>query len=245
MTQQPPNPPRRPVDHGLPLDSVSELLAARLAGGGDPYCSDSFASEPGDSDGDVLPQVVDRLRIAQADDGQDHETSPRAIIEAMLFVGAPGNEPISAAQIAALMRGVRTAEIDEWVRELNAEYQANRCPYTIASVGEGYRMELRPAFEALREKTRQRVRQAKLSRAALEALALVAYRGPLATDEISRLRGAPSYRVLSQLVRRRLLAVERVAGSRKSQYRVTERFLQLFGLASLDELPRETNAEPG
>ena len=48
--------------------------------------------------------------------------TPRTIFEAMLFVGGPDSQPISSQQVAALMRGVRAAEIDEIARELNEEY---------------------------------------------------------------------------------------------------------------------------
>ena len=69
-------------------------------------------------------------------------------------------------------------------------------------------------------------------------LAIVAYRQPLAADEVSRLRDKPSYHILSQLVRRRLLRVERTTQKpRKTLYHTTDRFLQLFELGSLADLP--------
>jgi segregation and condensation protein B len=157
----------------------------------------------------------------------------------MLFVGNRQNEPLNANQVSGLMRGVRPAEIDDLVRELNREYEANRCPYRIISEGAGYRLVLRDEFHALRDKFYGRVQHARLSQAAVEVLSLVAYNGSLSGDEVAKLRGKPTGAILAQLVRRQLLALEReVATSRVVRYRPTQRFLDLFGLERLEDLPR-------
>ena len=80
------------------------------------------------------------------------EVNPRSILEAMLFVGLPGNVPLTAQQVAGLMRGVRPAEIDELVSDLNADYARSGRPYTIVSQGPGYRMTLREEFQPVRER---------------------------------------------------------------------------------------------
>ena len=123
-----------------------------------------------------------------ADAACEIEITPRSILEALLFVGHPANEPLTSAQIAGLMRGVRPAEIDDLVRDLNAEYAANRCPYSIISEGAGYRLALREEHSGIREKFYGRVRSTRLSPAAVEVLALVAYNQPITADEVSRLR---------------------------------------------------------
>ncbi len=71
----------------------------------------------------------------------------------------------------------------------------------------------------------------------METLAIVAYRQPLTSEQVSQLRGTPSGHLLTQLARRQLLDVERVEGSRQVLYRTSNRFLELFGLDSLDDLP--------
>ncbi|HWA97040.1 MAG TPA: SMC-Scp complex subunit ScpB [Pirellulales bacterium] len=231
---------RESMDHGLSLGELGRAFAETLLAGDDPYHavpSDAAADHP-------LPQIIESLRVGAAADAESAEVTPKSIVEAILFVGAPNNRPISAEQISKLMRGVRPAEIDELVAELNLQYAADECPYSIVSSGDGYQMQLREQFAPLRDRMNQRTRQARLSQAAVEVLSIVAYRGPLPADEVSRLRGSPSHHVLSQLVRRQLLAVERVAGRRKGQYRVTDRFLKLFGLTAVDELPRGPHAEP-
>jgi segregation and condensation protein B len=165
--------------------------------------------------------------------------SPRSILEAMLFVGSPDNAPLSAERAASVMRGVEAAEIHELVEQLNRDYDAAGAPYTIRSDGPGYRLTLRPRFERLRDKFYGRVRQVRLSQAAIEVLAIVAYNEPLTSEEVSRLRGAPSGGVLSQLVRRQLVRIERSEGEPQApKHYTTQRFLSLFGLESRADLPQ-------
>lgn len=170
---------------------------------------------------------------------QHCQIGPTSLLEAMLFVGDPDNKPLSSARLAGLLRGVEVAEIHSLVRELNDRYAACRAPYRIVGEGEGYRMVLCDEFQRVRQRFFSRVRQARLSQAAIDVLSLVAYREPMAADEISELRGKPSTAILAQLVRRQLLRVDREEQNpRRLQYRTTRRFLDLFGLATLDDLPR-------
>jgi segregation and condensation protein B len=165
--------------------------------------------------------------------------SPRSIVEAILFVGHPENQPLSSRMIAALMRGVRPQEVDEIVVQLNEIYRQQATPYYVASVGAGYRMQLRDDFAPIRERFFGRLRRARLSQAAIDVLAIVAYSQPVDRQRIDQLRGRPSGAVLSQLVQRDLLRVERdTAERRRLLYFTTERFLDLFALDSLDDLPR-------
>jgi segregation and condensation protein B len=177
-------------------------------------------------------------------EGGEAEISPRTILEAMLFVGHPQHEPLTASHVASLMRGVRPAEIDELVLELNETYAAEQCAYWIESVGAGYRLVLRPEFAPLRDRFYGRVKEAKLSQQAIDVLALVAYNQPLTQPEIDRLRNASSGGVLTQLVRRGLLRVERPDQKpREPIFHTTDKFLELFGLESLDDLPQSQDPE--
>ena len=142
---------------------------------------------------------------ARADDCQ---LTPSTILEAMLFVGVPGNVPLTSQQVARLMRGVRPTEIDGMVRQLNATYAARNCPYEIAAEGPGYRMRLRDDYARLRDRFYGKSRQARLSQAAIEVLAIVAYNESLTAQEISARRGTPCGPILSQLVRRQLLCLD-------------------------------------
>jgi segregation and condensation protein B len=219
-------------DHGLSLDALTAGFAELVSTGQNPY-------EP------AAPPVP-ATSISQSSPTEDPgpEITPRSIVEAMLFVGHPENQPLSSPQMAALMRGVNAAEVDEHVRDLNEQYRRNGCPYTIISQGAGYALTLLPDFAVVRERLAGRVRQARLSQAAIEVLAIVAYNGSMTNEEISRTRGRPSGAMLTQLVRRQLLKIDRSAGKpRDARYGTTERFLQLFGLESLADLPRSQDVE--
>ena len=163
--------------------------------------------------------------------------SPLTVLETMLFVGSIDNQPLEPARAAELMRGVTPGDVADMVGQLNARYDSSGCPYKIIHEGAGYRMTLRRAFHALRNKFFGRVREARLSQAAIDTLAIVAYRQPLSADQVSQLRGTPSGHLLTQLVRRQLLRVERSEGARTMLYTTSRRFLELFGLESLEELP--------
>jgi segregation and condensation protein B len=217
------------LGEGLSLDALTAGFAEIVSRGEDPYQPAAPAKQPS---------------AAQSPGEAGPEVTPRGIVEAMLFVGHPQNEPLTSQQMAALMRGVNAAELDEIIRDLNEQYARNACPYTIESRGAGYALTLLPEFASARDRVLGRVRQARLSQAAIEVLALVAYNGSITCDEIARTRGRPSGAILLQLVRRQLLKVERTEGKpRENRYSTTSRFLELFGLESLEDLPRSQEVD--
>jgi segregation and condensation protein B len=216
-----------PVDDELTLNELSQAYAALLNRERAPSHDPSIAVSAEDAPEELI----------SADAA--FEVTPRGIVEAILFVGNPTGEPLTAEQIAGLMRGVKPAEIDELVGELNAQYEAARSPYAILQVGSAYKMALRPEFGPLRDAFHGRIREARLSQAAVDVLAIVGYHQPIAAEEIDRLRGKPSGAILGQLLRRDLLSVHRPEEKQaKPQYRTTGRFLGLFGLEDLSQLPR-------
>jgi len=232
---------RTPVldDSGLSLEALSQAYASLLEKGDDPYEKakeqdataadtpmdyDEADDEPLESD---LPPVAEKCDI-----------TPRTIVESMLFVGHPENEPLTSEVVASFMRGVRPREVDQLIVELNEAYRTEGCPFEIESVGAGYRMTLREEFGSLRDKFYGRAKAARLSQAAIDVLAVVAYKQPLTREDVDTLRGKSSGSLLSQLVRRELLRVERTnTKPRVSRYYTTERFLALFGIEDVRDLP--------
>jgi segregation and condensation protein B len=200
----------------------------------------------GESGATTVPQV-----LRAVDDEPCEETSaaecpitPQMILEAMLFVGDPHNRPLSSRQAAARLRGVSPREVETMVNELNDKYRTNGCPYTIESSGEGYRLVLREQFASVRERFYGRIREARLSQAAIDVLALVAYEQPISRTRVDEIRGKPSGAILSQLVRRQLLKIERTdTKPRVTRYYTTPRFLDLFGLENVDDLPRTQDVD--
>lgn len=233
------------------LSELSAALAEAIGGRHAKVDRDDDASPegiPSDAIAGATP-AIDRSETpgdegvapAESDLADDDpcEITPLSIFEAMLFVGSPANEPLTADRATELMRGVEASDVPELVEQLNRRYSSRGCPYLVVAEGAGYRLTLRREFWAVRDRFYGRIREARLSQAAIDVLAIVAYRQPMNADQITQTRGRPSGALLSQLVRRRLLRVERLAGPpRVARYFTTDRFLDLFGLESLDDLPR-------
>jgi segregation and condensation protein B len=159
------------------------------------------------------------------------------IIEALLFVGGT---PLTQERAGEILRGLTAEQFSEALDSLKQAYRRQNRPYTIQTQGQGYVLSLRPRWKTVTEKLYGGMREARLSTAAIDALSLVAYRQPATKAEIDSLRGADSGALLRQLVRRGLIGVVyRAEADRKEvSYGTTPRFLEFFGLQSLDDLPR-------
>jgi len=185
-------------------------------------------------------------RKKPADQAEGESTSPRetptnvrTISEALLFVGQANSQPLSAESIAGTMRDITPSEVTEAVAELNAEYEAQASALVILESAAGFRLALRDELARVREQFYGKARQATLSPAAMEVLSIVAYRQPVTAATIDDLRSQKSQSLLSGLVRRGLVRLERSDETpNKPHYVTTDRFLQVFRLGSVDEIPR-------
>lgn len=183
------------------------------------------------------PALIEESAPAEPEDSCP--ITPTTIFEAMLFVGNRDRQPLTPQQAAELMRGVTPGEVAGLVDLLNRRYVAQGCPYEVVNQGSGYCLTLRRAFHRLRDQFHGHVREVRLSQAAVDTLAIVAYQQPVTAQAISKLRGKPTGHILSQLVRRGLLRIVRhEEGQRTPRYRTTDRFLQLFGIEALSDLPQ-------
>ena len=163
--------------------------------------------------------------------------SPKRIVEAFLFVGGA---PLTADRALEAIRGLTSAQFHDAIAELNREYRQQGRPYTIQSKDQGYVLTLRPRYRSIIEKLYGGVREARLSQAAVDVLSLVAYRQPITRQEAESLRGAESGAILRQLVRRGLIAIvgRGHANQREVAYGTTPRFLELFNLRNVEDLPQ-------
>jgi len=189
-----------------------------------------------DSPSDSTADEVDE------EEREDAIPTPGAIIEAALFIGNPENRGITEAELAALMRDVTPEDVSGYVDRLNESYQSQGQAFRIHRDEDGLRLGVAPDMEIVRRAFYGKIRETRLSQPAIEVLSLVAYQPGITADKVETQRGKESGSLLSQLVRRRLLEQRRVIpdGATKpvSTYYPTERFMQLFGLQSLDDLPQ-------
>lgn len=160
----------------------------------------------------------------------------RQIVEALLFVGG---RPLPTRAIADVLGGSATLEtVEELLSHLNSDYSAGRRPYEVQLIEGGYCLRLRSEFE----KVRGRVfgagpREVKLSQDLLEVLAFVAYQQPVAVEALAETGKKNPGLLVRQLLRRELIALNR-GDDGSVTYETTGRFLDLFGLKSLNDLPR-------
>ena len=144
------------------------------------------------------------------------------------------------------MRDVSPEEVVTLIDQLNASYREADQGLRIIRDEHGYRMSIAPEVEAVRRSFLGKVRETRLSQTAIEVLALVAYQPGITAQKIQDQRGRESGPLLNQLVRRQLLQMERVkppAGGRAiPHYYPTERFLVLFNLETLEDLPQVEEA---
>ncbi len=168
---------------------------------------------------------------------------PEQIIEAMLFVGGP---PLTAGAACAAVRGLAPEEFLAAIEGLNRRYRSQRRPYSIRPKEEGFTLGILPAYRNLRERLFGGPKEARLSQSALDVLAIVAYQQPVSKSDLDSVRGADSGSLLRQLVRLGLVVVQHRAEAANTEvrYGTTPRFLSLFGLRSLDELPRLGDTNP-
>ena len=188
-----------------------------------------------DSLDDAAAGLVDEFLSEQKED--EHRLSPTQIIEAAMFVGG---QPLTARKLAGLLRGRFDATFVELkIAQLNEQYLRDERPYEIRLNEGGYELKLRYAFEDIRHRVfGLGPKEVKLSQDALEVLSLVAYHQPMSVQEIEEAGKEKAKPTLRQLLRRELVALERGEKNRKKvKYVTTDRFLQVFGLADIEELP--------
>jgi segregation and condensation protein B len=159
----------------------------------------------------------------------------RRIVEALVLASP---EPLSAQRLADLIPYVKPGKAKDLINELNTEYQEQDRAFEIWEVAGGYQIRTRAEFSGYLQKL-HRQRPLRLSRAALETLSIVAYKQPATRAEIEDVRGVECGPVLKSLLDRQLV---RIAGHRDVPgkpmvYGTTRRFLEVFGLGSLKDLP--------
>ena len=177
---------------------------------------------------------VTQLTEERPSDGEDAQL--KAILEAIVYVT---DEPLSAQQMAAAL-GSPLDKVKRLLDELVADYARPDRGLSVREVAGGYKMATKAEHhEAVRAFVKKLTPPLKLSLAALETLAVIAYKQPVTTPEIMDIRGVQGAGVLKTLLDRKLIAEsgrKNVLG-KPILYKTTKDFLVQFGLKDLSELP--------
>jgi segregation and condensation protein B len=159
------------------------------------------------------------------------------IVEALLFAA---DHPLTSEQLASLIEETTLAMIEQVVHDLEADYVMQRRAFGIKRIADGFQIVTRSDYAAWIERLHAAAPRPRLSRPALETLAIVAYKQPVARVELESIRGVSVDAVLRTLLERGMVEVAgRGEGlGRPLLYRTTSHFLEYFGLPGLDALPR-------
>jgi segregation and condensation protein B len=190
------------------------------------------ADEPCDATEDDEPDDADE------EDEPDGEimTDMDSVVEAILFAA---DEPMTPSRLVSVVEAGSTKQVRRSVKNLNKKYARTNCAFRIEEIAGGYQMMTLPAYNPwLRKLLRVRTDN-KLTQAALETLAIIAYKQPLIRADIEAIRGVASGEVIRNLMYKGLVKIvgrAEVLG-RPMLYGTTRRFLDVFGLSSLRDLP--------
>ena len=221
----PPDEPERPSGWTEALAAASGLAGAW-----------ELDAEPEEFETEAPPAAVEPPPVHQLPKAVAEPVAappaPLQIVEAMLFIGGP---PLTPAIACAAIRGLTGETFRELVDELAKMYRRQNRPYAVQSRDDGWILALRTQYRGIREKLHGGPKEMRLPQPAIDVLSLIAYRQPIAKAELDTARGADCGGVLRQLVRLGLVAHNRGDGG---GYETTPRFLDIFGMRSLDDLPR-------
>jgi segregation and condensation protein B len=178
------------------------------------------------------PQIDDHLR-----------SHLKRVIEALLFTSSEPISLVKIREITDLFCPVRPRDLRQLIEELQQDYMAQQRAFKLEEIAQGYLLcthkEYAPYIDLL---YRQR-RGEKLSHAATEVLAIIAYRQPITRPQIDAIRGVDSSGTVAQLLERNLIEpVGRLeAPGRPTLYSTTKEFLKHFGLKDLNQLSKIFN----
>ena len=160
------------------------------------------------------------------------------VVEAVLFTT---DTPLSLGKLAdSVGDGATHDDIKQAIAELNEKYEANGLTFRVEAIARGYQLLTQPAYDPWLRRMARKAGQSRLSKAALETLAIVAYRKPIIRADIEAIRGVA---VGDGINRLRELGLVKIVGraevvGRPLLYGTTKKFLDVFGLADLKDLPQ-------
>ncbi len=181
-------------------------------------------------------RTLDKEETDFPEDDQEIETTVESVVEAVLFAS---DEPLSEARLAKIVE-TSAKQVRQCIKNLNDKYQAGNNAFRIEQIAGGYQMlTLSPYNYWLKKLLRVRS-DSKLSPAALETLAIIAYKQPVMRADIEAVRGVATGEVIRTLCYKGLVKIvgrAEVLG-RPMLYGTTKKFLEIFGLNTLKDLPK-------
>ncbi len=166
----------------------------------------------------------------------DFEPTIESVTEAVLFAS---DEPLRPERLADIV-GTSVKQLRQYIEELNSRYKSNNNAFRIEQIAGGYQMLTLSSYNHWLSKLLRARSDGKLSGAALETLAIIAYKQPVIRADVEAIRGVAAGDMIRNLMYKRLVKIvgrAEVLG-RPMLYGTTRKFLQIFGLNSLKDLPK-------
>ncbi len=191
-------------------------------------------SETAVSDTKTNEVVEQQTEFPQQD--EDFETTVESVVEAVLFAS---DESLSETRLASIVE-TSIKQVRQSIQSLNDKYQANKNAFRIEQIAGGYQMLTLSPYNYWLKKLLRARSDNKLSPAALETLAIIAYKQPVMRADIEAIRGVAGGEVIRSLCYKGLVKIvgrAEVLG-RPMLYGTTKKFLEIFGLNTLKDLPK-------
>ncbi|MFO7958515.1 MAG: SMC-Scp complex subunit ScpB [Candidatus Brocadiia bacterium] len=189
--------------------------------------------------GESAPETATDSDVAE----ESGDAELKRVVEALLF---SSDRPITTRRLAEVCDAEDGREVRAIVLELQQEYAAENRAFRIEEIAGGFQLLTDPRYAPWLQKLHQRQQEETLSKAALETLAIVAYRQPITRGEVEDIRGVHCGSMLRSLVDKRLIKVTGRSDDlgRPMLYGTTRQFLEAFGLRSLKDLPKRQELTP-
>ncbi|MCH8215199.1 MAG: SMC-Scp complex subunit ScpB [Planctomycetes bacterium] len=186
-----------------------------------------------DSDSASASAPTDDRRPTETE--ADPEVTIESVIEAVLFAS---DEPVTLTKLAAIVE-TTGQQSRQCIQQLNERYQTNQSAFRIEQIAGGLQMLTLPCYNLWLQKLIRVRGESKLSPASIETLAIIAYKQPAIRADIEAIRGVASGEMIRGLMSKGLVKMVGRADiiGRPMQYGTTRRFLEVFGLDSLKDLP--------
>lgn len=166
----------------------------------------------------------------------------KKIIESIIFVS---EKPVKFNSLKSFFRDLKPTELERIIDELMSEWENLNRGFKLEKVSGGYHFRTRPDNSQHIIDFNREIKKFRLSRAAMEVIAIAAYKQPVTKVEIDQIRGVDSSGVVNLLLEKRLLEISgrKEVPGRPFLYTTTDEFLETFGLNSLKDLPSVTELE--
>jgi segregation and condensation protein B len=235
------------IDEKQPMEE--HPVASESTGGSEPIHIEEFAEDPDKQPASETPaeeleptaevpgEMPEPEEEEPAEPEGEFETTLESVIEAVLFAS---DEPLSVAKLVEIAEAGSVKTVRQAVKDLNKKYRAGGFTFRIEELAGGYQMMTLSCFNPWLSKLIKVRSDNKLTPAQLETLAIVAYKQPIIRADVEAIRGVACGEIIRNLMYKGMVKIVGRAEilGRPMLYGTTKKFLDIFGLADLRDLPK-------